>query len=270
MSFIKFGVSYNVFDGEELLEDSILSIREFVQYISVVYQKKSNFGNDCSDDLLDLLLDLKDDGLVDEIFEFVPQQFGQQYCHHNELTKRNIGLELSRRNYCTHHMSMDTDEFYVKEEFSNLIEFYKTNPDSMTYCELESYYKTPEFLLKGKDETKVSLFVPIFHKNVNYTWAYNIVPNPVDPTRRPNFPNYRLFDPDFIIMHHMTMVRKDIRPKLINSSAKINYDRGNFIQEIIDYYNNWNGENLVAKLQRGEVELEKIEPKFKLVNYNNY
>ena len=43
---MKLGVSYNVFDGEELLESSIKSIRDNVDHISVVYQTISNFGND--------------------------------------------------------------------------------------------------------------------------------------------------------------------------------------------------------------------------------
>ena len=44
---MKLGISYNVFDGEELLEKSILCIRDQVDFISVVYQEKSNFGNQC-------------------------------------------------------------------------------------------------------------------------------------------------------------------------------------------------------------------------------
>lgn len=35
---IKLGATYNVFDGEELLEASIASIRPLVQYVCVVYQ----------------------------------------------------------------------------------------------------------------------------------------------------------------------------------------------------------------------------------------
>lgn len=52
---MKVGISYNLFDGEELLESSIKSIRDNVDYISVVYQTVSNFGNPCSEDLVTLL-----------------------------------------------------------------------------------------------------------------------------------------------------------------------------------------------------------------------
>ena len=41
---MKVGISYNLFDGEELLEASIKSVRDNVDYISIVYQTESNFG----------------------------------------------------------------------------------------------------------------------------------------------------------------------------------------------------------------------------------
>ena len=46
---MKLGVSYNLFDGEELLENSIKCIRDSVDHISVVYQSTSNFGEKSTD-----------------------------------------------------------------------------------------------------------------------------------------------------------------------------------------------------------------------------
>ncbi len=70
---MKLGISYNIFDGEELLENSIRSIRENVDYISVVYQEISNFGNPCNGNLVSLINKLKTEGLVDEVFKYKPQ-----------------------------------------------------------------------------------------------------------------------------------------------------------------------------------------------------
>ena len=39
---MKLGIAYNLFDGEELLVDSIKSIRNSVDYIIVIYQQVSN------------------------------------------------------------------------------------------------------------------------------------------------------------------------------------------------------------------------------------
>ena len=109
------GVSYNVFDGEELLEDSIKQIRSEVEHISVVYQTISNFGNKCDSELIPMLNNLVTQGLIDELFEYKPiVGIGG---HYNEVTKRNIGLSLSIGAGCTHHMSMDSDEFYKTNQF---------------------------------------------------------------------------------------------------------------------------------------------------------
>jgi hypothetical protein len=115
---MKLGVSYNLFDGEELLEGSIKQIRQHVDYVSVVYQKISNFGNPCNSELIPLLEKLKSDGLIDELFEYSPKV--NKGGHFNEMQKRNIGLALSQGANCTHHMSMDSDEYYLSSEFESL------------------------------------------------------------------------------------------------------------------------------------------------------
>ena len=71
---MKLGISYNIFDGEELLEDSIKSIKNKVDYISVVYQEISNFGNPCNEGFSTTLLEkLKSEGLIDELYKYRPQ-----------------------------------------------------------------------------------------------------------------------------------------------------------------------------------------------------
>lgn len=71
---MKLGVCYNcmfidisffevislVFDGEELLESSILSIRNVVDHICVVYQTKSNYNQPCNPHLESFLKYLKE------------------------------------------------------------------------------------------------------------------------------------------------------------------------------------------------------------------
>ena len=65
------GVAYNVFDAEELLEYSINSIREFADYVVVVAQETSNYGN--TNPNLRITLDtLKNKGLIDLIHWYKP------------------------------------------------------------------------------------------------------------------------------------------------------------------------------------------------------
>lgn len=228
----KFGVSYNVFDGEELLEASIKSIRESVDYISVVYQTTSNYGNPCDDGLVPLLEKLKDDGLVDELMKYIPQ--GNGHGHANEITKRNLGLHLSKRAKCDYHMSMDTDEFYTKEQFEFMKRELVDGDYDTSACQMVTYYKSPKYRLEPKEDYYVSLFCKI-DKDTQYKFGIEF-PVLVDPTRRTDSGKCRIFTRDEIEMHHMSYVRKNIETKLKNSSALGNF---NNVQGVIDHYNNW-------------------------------
>ena len=87
-----------VFDCEELLEQSIRSVRSVAQHVCVVYQTVSNFGNEyvydaaaaaaaaaaclhqqhqhrCNPGLVRMLLALQSDGLIDSLLEYIPKTF---------------------------------------------------------------------------------------------------------------------------------------------------------------------------------------------------
>ncbi len=195
---MKLGVSYNIFDGEELLKDSIKSIRENVDYISVVYQEVSNFGNPCDPNLIPLLNKLKDEGLVDELHKYKPQP--QRGGHFNEITKRNIGVFLSQGNGCTHHMAMDSDEFYTDEQFKFLKKTILEGDYDSSACQMCTYYKEPIYQLDPKEEYYVSLIFKI-DSNSKYELGCPF-PVLVDPTR-----NVLIF------------LQKLVRPRPIDRSA---------------------------------------------------
>ena len=229
---MKLGVSYNIFDGEELLENSIKSIRKNVDYISVVYQEVSNFGNPCNDNLVPLLNRLKNEGLVDEIFKYRPQT--QRGGHFNEINKRNIGLSLSEGVKCTHHMAMDSDEFYTDEQFKFLKKEMIEGDYDSSCCQMVTYYKEPKYRLDPKEDYYVSLIYKI-QNGKQYVMGLPF-PTLVDPTRRMEGGKCKIFTRDEIEMHHMSYVRKDIRKKLQNSSASPNFKN---IDKIVNYYDSW-------------------------------
>ena len=118
---MKLGVAYNVFDGEELLEYSIGQIRDLVDFVAIVYQTTSNYGNK-NPQLLETLNKLKAEGLIDMLFEYEPnirydEEGGIDWRSgtYNELDKRNIGLKICRANGCDTFMTMDCDEVYKTE-----------------------------------------------------------------------------------------------------------------------------------------------------------
>ena len=231
---MKLSASYSVFDGEELLEKSISSIRDSVNFISVVYQTKSNFGNSCSSDLEDLLYDLRDKGLVQELVKYRPKLNLKP--HSNELIKRNIGLNLAKQKSCTHHMSLDCDEFYIHEEFEKAKQIVLDEDIDCVICGIESYYKKPKIMIDPPDPTLVAVIYKIdsysefkLHQDVGH--------DKVDPTRRIKSMKVKKFGRDELLMHHMSYIRKDIRSKAENSSARCNFE--NEIDNFVNFFNNY-------------------------------
>jgi len=230
---MKIGVSYNLFDGEELLESSIKSIRNNVDYISVVYQTVSNFGNECNEGLVPLLEELKSKGLIDELFEYRPKV--NKGGHYNEIKKRNLGLYISEGVDCTHHMAMDSDEFYADEQFKFMKKTINEGRYDSAACQMTTYYKEPIYRLEPKEEYYVSLLFRI-RNGVEFVIGHPF-PVLVDPTRRMDGGvSCKIFSRDEIEMHHMSYVRKNLRTKLQNSSASPNFKN---INKLVDYFEKW-------------------------------
>jgi len=230
---IRLGVSYNVFDSEELLEGSIKQIRSLASYVSVVYQKKSNFGYDCNPDLLEVLNNLKEKKLIDEIVEYQPNLLVKSVV--NEVNKRNIGLELSRKNNCTHHISLDCDEYYVTKDFKNIINDIAIKDHEATFCQMQTYYKSWKYKYAVAEEYYVPLIFKI-KNGVNYKLGELCVVS-CDPTRSMKLSNFKIYKRSEIEMHHGSYIRKNIAQKLINSSAAGNYNSE--IEVITKHYQKW-------------------------------
>ena len=256
---MRLGVSYNLFDGEELLEHSIRCIREKVDYISIVYQTVSNYDQACSDDLIDTLNRLKSMGLVDELQIYTPKMFSRDKnnASYNELEKRNIGLNISRRNNCTHHMSIDCDEFYVPEQFEYMkATIVEGDYDSAT-CHYTNYYNDSIYKIDGPyHEAYVSTIYKI-NDDTAYKFRSKNSPVKIDPTRKTNNKNYIVFDRLEVEMHHMSMVRKDLRRKYMSST----YNKHGFkdVESAIRCYDRWEYPEKAISPHGGSFNLTKID-----------
>ena len=224
---MKLGISYNLFDGHELLKASIECVRPHADYISVVFQEISNFGYEASPDTFKVISDLQNAGLIDSIILYKPEL--QYPASTNELNKRNIGLEASREFDCTHHLSIDTDEFYYSEEFSNALFEIEAEGYDNTACQMQSYYKRPTLRVDPPEDYWVTFVTKIYeHSEFKFMGEFPVL---VDPTRRMNEGNIYLasvfhsFPRSQLQMHHMSYVRSDLRSKLVNSSANHNFSK---------------------------------------------
>jgi len=262
------GVCYNVFDCEELLETSILSVREEVDHICVVYQTISNFGEPANPHLVDFLNDLELKGLVDQLIYYQPKswteaekiqlvsknsqykdlgcdvsQVGDQFF--NEITKRELGRLNCLENGMTHFISMDCDEFYLKSELAYAKQKMINNGYESSACRMRIFGKFPtvEYL---RDDYNAVPFIHILSPTKPYRLAspYPEQENKrmigLDPTRRieniDHTMKFYFFSRQEIEMYHMTLVRKNIYKKLINVSNRQNYGD---IELFLEKWNSW-------------------------------
>lgn len=230
---MKLGICYMVFDGHELLEFAIKSIRNQVDHISVTFQTTSYFGNPADENLVPNVKRLKSEGLIDELIFFEPNLS----LHHkiNELNLRNIGLQASRNAGCTHHISADVDELYKEEELAYVKTEMESGDYDLSVSYMDTYYKDPTFLVYPVQKLLVTLIHPVSNE-YEMDIPYPTFPFHMEITRRLKYHDkYRIFSKEEFTIHHMSYVRKDIRRKFDNSDNKRFYKIKKFINNFENY-----------------------------------
>ncbi len=211
----KLGASYSVWDGEEMLEYAIRSIRSEVDYVNVVWQKVSWFGSPCSDGLEPMLKKLRDEKLIDELIFFEPDLSALPA--ENETGKRNVGLEAARKAGCTHFITLDTDELFDAEEFKTSKEIIYQFGLTHTACPIITYFSPTVRIVGGKTGCTLPFICSIekgekLVLNAHQPWY-------ADPTRKiPVSKNSRPFFMHTVCMHHFPRCRHDLNKKIQNST----------------------------------------------------
>ena len=248
---MKLGVSYNLFDGEELLESSIKSIRSEVDYINVVYQKKSYFGTPARFDIEDYLKNLQNKKLIDEIYLY-DRDFEDSNKHEYEREKRDIGLHLARKRGCTHFLSMDVDEFYDVNQLKYAKQYITQNGIEASAVSIFEYLKEPiyrmidSYTFTGHSDKIYNFYCPFIMKITPKTKRHQCgnFPCLVDPTRGLNGNGkFYLFSKQDVVMHHMSTVRKNLAQKYNNSNLNLNILWQQKIRDIQNKILKWNFED---------------------------
>ena len=215
---IKFGVSYSVFDGEELLEASIISVRQQVDYVNVVAQLVSWHGNPADDLLVEKLRSLQEKKLVDEIIFFEPDL--KKSPQFNETKKRNIGLKAAVRSGVSYFMTMDCDEFYFENEVEEAKKIIINSNITHSYCSQVIYGQMPTQQVIWNNCCHVQFFSRVDKFSV--LACNEFAPCRVDPTRmileRAGSKHFVL---DVVRMHHFSLVRSNLEQKYANTSFRI-------------------------------------------------
>ena len=194
-----------------------------------------NFSKYTNQNIEQVVFSLKDKGLVDEIIEYKPN--AKINLQKNEITKRNIGLKYAKKAGVNYFMTMDTDEFYIKEELDKAQEFIIENNITHSFCPIINYGLTP--FQRSKEIAQYS--VPFFFKVTKHNFLRNEKKRRIcisDPTRNSSYYLFaRYFYLNNITMHHMSYIRKDLIKKLESSTANFNDET---IKNILESLNNNN------------------------------
>lgn len=253
---MRLGVTYNVYDGEELLEASARSVRAHAAHIVVVYQLVSNYGEPARPGLELMLQSLLDRGIVDELLRVDPVDIPPGEARASvvskdaprsevgndptfatlneafflELKKREEGRRCCAAAGCSHFMSMDTDEFYLHDQLASLARMMEEpNPTTgrlplASVATMRLLFKDPRWeLLPQEDSFKVPVICVC-----DDAYPLKLLPNwqmVVDPTRRIDCAreDVLIVPRDTCEMWHMSFVRRDVSCKLRNTSNRANY-----------------------------------------------
>jgi len=265
MAIKSLAMNINAFDASELLEPLLLEIRDQVDVVNAIWQQKSYWKNPIAKEDMDELYRLKEIGLIDELIEFKPNF--SKYSREQECDKRNMGIELMRKKGISHVMSTDADEFYDASQFRNAKDLISKNGWSITYCSYVNYYRDFEHYLVYPFRP----FVPFIHSTF-FNYTYNgPAPGPTDPTRRINNPSNLgtyVFPDETLRMGHAAWIRKDIRKKLVNWSAKNHFEK-DLINKAVERWETWKeGQNAIMlfNVPDHNVKVKKLSQK--IHNFN--
>jgi len=263
---MKLGISYNIFDGEEMLPFAIKNLRPFADFIVVVYQTTSNYGN-TNPKLLPKLEMLKAAGIIDKLFLYEPnliynddKTLNWKSGTFNEIEKREIGLKVCRANGCDTYMTLDCDELYDPKEFEWAMNDFETKGYDTSFTQLLTYYKLPTMELRPLETWYQPLFYKI-KKDTKFEMQDNY-PIHIDRTKMVKAGYTRIYTRSEIQQYHYAYVRHNLNSKIKNSSAQSDKQSSN---EVINHYENWKGkEDKALLIGNQKFDLVEVENKFNI------
>jgi glycosyltransferase involved in cell wall biosynthesis len=215
---------YIVWHDWDLLEKSVDNIRPCVDGVIIIGSRTSNFGNVSSIPVC---------WQNEELLEYEPDL--RLSPHENETAKRNYGLQIAKTHGYDYFIIMDSDEFYLRDEFYQCKQYLIDNPKvNGIVHSLKVLFNKPTLWVN--DHTLVPGIHKLSHnvqcgKFPQYPFAKDWDGNfHIDPTRRLNiFDNIKMSP---VSMWHASWVRKDINVKIENSAARNNIKKSTIYKDL--------------------------------------
>lgn len=141
----------------------------------------------------------------------------------NERQKHNQMIQMAKKQGYTHFILSAGDHFYNHKQLQFARQWHLNNPQvDLSITKMITYYKNDNWCLYPLE----SYGMPFIHKikpktEISRTAQYPIV---VDPSVKVNTSeNIHVFDENEVLMHHYSMIRKDIKKKFRNAASSIRW-----------------------------------------------
>jgi hypothetical protein len=253
---MKLALLYTVWTGDDMvmLERSIKQHEPYVDYIQIWYQCTSNKGEYSS------FLDYgafynKNFGFIDRVESCHWEPKLNLNTKQNERNKHDMMIQHAKKQGFTHFILCACDHFYTPEQFEYAKKYHTEHPEiDASFTKMRTYYKHENWYLDPIENYSM----PFIHKMYETTAIVNtpIYPTRVDPSVKVNTCYHsHEFDTDEIILHHYSMVRKDIEKKLRNAAASIRWTELQILQFISEYQNAKPGDSISYFQGRKIVEI---------------
>ena len=232
---MKLAALYTLFNGVDQLGRSLEEIRESVDEIIFGLQTVSNSGNTINYKDADIIsAEAKKYGILSNMVRYDPDLSLNP--KENERRKFGALIRAAKVRGCTHFVLLAADHIYQKDEFNKAKEYIKEHDMiDVSLSSMYTYYKKPTWQL-----TPIENYYMPFICKIHPNTTVSALPYPylTDPSVRvrPIELIHRFREKD-LMLHHYSMVRKDIRSKFENAAAAQNWPQK--IEGFIDEFNNY-------------------------------
>lgn len=253
---MKLTACYTVFNGFELLENSINQIIDMVDNIIICYQTVSNAGNESRDIEAQIFYAFSANKKIKIIkyepnLEIKPKQ--------NEMLKHQKMVFHAKKLSSTHFVLLATDHYYDPAQFLNAKLFVERSYIDVSFTKMYTYYKNPTWQITPIENYMMPFIMRLYdHTRIEKASNYPVL---VDPAVQVNtcFHSH-VFGEDEIMLHHYSMVRKDVKNKMVNAASLSRFR--NRLQEYLDEYENYDPMNNNIGIKYFQGRKVKIVPNY--------
>lgn len=175
----------------------------------------------------------------------------------NERIKHNKMIQFAKREGYTHFILCAGDHFYEPKQIEFAKKWHLEHPEiDVSITRMITYYKNENWCLYPLE----SYCMPFIHKikpetEISKTVKYPVV---VDPSVKVNASTFHVFKENEVILHHYSMIRKDIEKKFRNAAASVRWSKEQTENFISEYQNAELGHKLAYFNGLELVEKEKV------------